>query len=120
MGGVGGSGREMEDKTLHDSYNRLRGTSRRLEDTRRTALEAEEIGLDMMSDLQSQRESIYRTKAHLHDVDNNLALSKRVLTTLGRSMQMNQAVLLGVAIVLFLTVCFVFYLKMEKVMAALR
>lgn len=118
--GLGFGARNEEDQVLNDSYNRLRFSTRRLDDTKRTALEAEEIGLDIMSDLQSQREDIMRTKGHLHDIDENLNLSKRVLQLLGYRMQTNQSMVVCFAVVLTVTVALVFYLKMQKFMAVLR
>lgn len=44
-------------------FNRLRAGARRLDDARRAAHEAEEIGLNVMTELHGQRESISRTKA---------------------------------------------------------
>mmetsp|Transcript_21716 Transcript_21716/g.38178 ORF Transcript_21716/g.38178 Transcript_21716/m.38178 type:complete len:234 (-) Transcript_21716:57-758(-) len=107
---------EMEDKVLNDTYSRLRGSSRRLDDARRNALEAEEIGLDVMGELQSQRESIHRTKAHLQDTDSTLGLSKRVLQTMGYRMQSNQMMLGCIALVLAITLVLVIYFKINKIM----
>lgn len=118
--GLGFGAVNEENQVLNDSYNRLRLSTRRLDDTKRTALEAEEIGLDIMSDLQSQREDIMRTKGHLHDIDENLNLSKRVLQLLGYRMQTNQSMVVCFAVVLTITVALVFYLKMQKLMAVLR
>ncbi|CAE8634091.1 unnamed protein product, partial [Polarella glacialis] len=109
-----------EEKALGDAYNRIRSGSRRLDDSRRTLLESEELGLNVMCDLQGQRETILRTKGHLNDVDGNLDVSKKILNGLLSRMQSNNAMVWGLAIVLFIILVFVIYLKIQKVMATLR
>eukprot|EP00933_Yihiella_yeosuensis_P073033 TRINITY_DN8159_c0_g4_i1.p1 TRINITY_DN8159_c0_g4~~TRINITY_DN8159_c0_g4_i1.p1 ORF type:complete len:258 (-),score=50.24 TRINITY_DN8159_c0_g4_i1:37-726(-) len=108
-----------EDKAANDAYNRLRSGSRRLDDSRRTALESEEIGLNVMSDLHSQRESLMRTKGHLLDVDENLSMSKRVLNTISHHAWTNEVLVWSIAVVLFIVLMFVIYLKIQKVLAVI-
>ncbi|CAE7948079.1 VTI13 [Symbiodinium sp. KB8] len=108
-----------------DSAQRLRAGARRLEDSRRTALEAfvalgeaESIGMDVMSELTDQRDALKRTKGHLHDVDDHLGTSKMFLSTMSRRIQGNQAMLWCLAIVLFIILVFLIYLKLQKLVAA--
>ncbi|CAE7897421.1 VTI13 [Symbiodinium microadriaticum] len=110
-----------------DSAQRLRAGARRLEDSRRTALEAfvalgeaESIGMDVMSELTDQRDALKRTKGHLHDVDDHLGTSKMFLSTMSRRIQGNQAMLWCLAIVLFIILVFLIYLKLQKLVAAFR
>eukprot|EP00929_Paragymnodinium_shiwhaense_P108197 TRINITY_DN74527_c0_g1_i1.p1 TRINITY_DN74527_c0_g1~~TRINITY_DN74527_c0_g1_i1.p1 ORF type:complete len:228 (-),score=26.01 TRINITY_DN74527_c0_g1_i1:71-754(-) len=119
--GLLGSDMSTESQRMSgDTLNRLRNSTRRLDDTRRTALEAEEIGMDVMTDLNSQRESIMRTKAHLQDADENMNISKRVLGTLGHRYAVNQLTVGLLAVVLTLTTLVVIYEKFQRIMQRLR
>ncbi|CAK8991075.1 unnamed protein product [Durusdinium trenchii] len=109
-----------EEKAERDSSNRLRAGARRLEDSRRTALEAEAVGLNVMSELHDQRDSLKRTKGHVGDVDGHLGTSKMFLTLMSRRVQSNQAMVWCLAIVLFVVLVFLIYLKIQKLMAFLR
>mmetsp|Transcript_6618 Transcript_6618/g.18526 ORF Transcript_6618/g.18526 Transcript_6618/m.18526 type:complete len:228 (-) Transcript_6618:24-707(-) len=118
--GLGADASDADAKVLGDTYSRLRSSTRRLDDAKRSALEAEEIGLDVMSDLQSQREGIMRTKGHLQEVEGNTDIARRVLQGLDHRLRTNQALVGCFAFVLFLTVVFVIYLKVNKLVTALR
>ncbi|CAJ1356725.1 unnamed protein product [Effrenium voratum] len=118
--GLLGQAPRDEEKAERDSANRLRAGARRLEDSRRTALEAEAIGLNVMSELHDQRDSLKRTKGHLNDVDGHLGTSKMFLNLMSRRVQGNQAMVWCLAIVLFITLVFVIYLKLQKLTAFLR
>jgi len=109
-----------EDKVTSDTFTRMRGSTRRLDDAKRSALEAEEIGLDVMNDLHSQRDGIMRTKAHLNEVEDTLSLSRRILTLLNYRTQSNQAMVWCIAVLLTIAVLAVMYLKMQKLAATLR
>lgn len=121
--GLGLHGAELateDQKTAADTCNRLRGSSRRIDQARRTALEAEEIGMDVMTDLHSQRESIMRTKVHMHDNDENLNIAKQILVSLNNRAVVNQLTVGLIGFVLLITVCVVIYLKFEKLLQRLR
>eukprot|EP00928_Gymnodinium_smaydae_P028186 TRINITY_DN21560_c0_g1_i1.p1 TRINITY_DN21560_c0_g1~~TRINITY_DN21560_c0_g1_i1.p1 ORF type:complete len:254 (-),score=47.73 TRINITY_DN21560_c0_g1_i1:60-773(-) len=109
-----------DQRTSADTFNRLRNSSCRLDDSRRAALEAEEIGMDVMSDLNSQRESILRTKGHILDTDNNLANAKRVMQSIGYKMQVNQLTVGLLAVVLTVAVIFTIYVKLERLTRTVR
>eukprot|EP00435_Cladocopium_sp_Y103_P033316 s100_g8.t1 len=109
-----------EEKAERDSSNRLRSGARRLEDSRRTALEAEAVGLNVMSELHDQRDSLKRSKGHLNDVDGYLGTSKMFLSLMSRRVRSNQAMVWCLAIVLFVILVFLIYLKMQKLTAFLR
>eukprot|EP00434_Breviolum_minutum_P000598 symbB.v1.2.000520.t1/scaffold31.1/size418471/16 len=109
-----------EEKVERDSSNRLRSGARRLEDSRRTALEAEAVGLNVMSELHDQRDSLKRSKGHLSDVDGHLGTSKMFLSLMSRRVQSSQAMVWCLAIILFIILVFLIYLKMQKLTAFLR
>mmetsp|Transcript_112072 Transcript_112072/g.219704 ORF Transcript_112072/g.219704 Transcript_112072/m.219704 type:complete len:122 (+) Transcript_112072:102-467(+) len=101
-------------------FNRLRAGGRRLDEAKRTALEAEEIGMNVMSELHEQRSSIFRTKAHLAEVGDNLDISRRILHNLGFRAQVDHVMLLVLAFLLTVAVLVTIYAKIHKVAAAIR
>ncbi|CAE7256592.1 Vti1b [Symbiodinium pilosum] len=76
--------------------------------------------MDVMSELTDQRDALKRTKGHLHDVDGHLSTSKMFLSLMSRRIQGNQAMVWGLAIVLFIILVFLIYLKLQKLMAFFR
>jgi vesicle transport through interaction with t-SNAREs protein 1 len=64
---------------LLDDYQGLDDSGRRLDRTQRMALEAEEIGANVLGDLRRQREQIQRASRVLHETDNDLDQSNRLL-----------------------------------------
>jgi len=113
LGSSSGGASSSRDE-LEDTNKTLRSSSRRLADTKRSALEAEEIGLDIMGDLHSQRDSIMRSKGHMREMDEELGMSKRILSTMGYRMQTNQLIVGCLLVVLSITVAVVIYLKIRK------
>ncbi|PJF16709.1 hypothetical protein PSACC_03468 [Paramicrosporidium saccamoebae] len=59
------------DRLLND-YEGLDASGQRLDRTQRMALEAEEIGANVLGDLRRQREQIQRASRVLHETDNDL------------------------------------------------
>ena len=86
----------------------------RLEDARRTALETEEIGMGVMSDLRDQRETISRTQGHVHDVGGQLNTSAKLLTDMARRAMTNRAILWAIIVVLCLCILLTMYLRLRN------
>mmetsp|Transcript_42036 Transcript_42036/g.94517 ORF Transcript_42036/g.94517 Transcript_42036/m.94517 type:complete len:231 (-) Transcript_42036:35-727(-) len=113
------------DKTSHSSGDceeghtrgRPHAMTRRLEETRNSAMEAESIGMSVMGDLYSQRETILRTKGHLNEADEHLDISKRLLNSLRFRGQTQQALLVSIAGILSVAVVVVIFLKIQKILA---
>lgn len=62
---------------VHDS-------SRKLEETQRAALEAEQISITIYDQLRAQREQLERVSETLHDTDANVSHSNRLLNSMVR------------------------------------
>ncbi|KAJ3282544.1 hypothetical protein HK104_010838 [Borealophlyctis nickersoniae] len=69
---------------LLQGTERLQDGSRRLDEARRIALETEAIGINTLSDLNRQREQIYRTRDTLSTADTWIAKSQGVLKGMQR------------------------------------
>lgn len=77
------------------STERLNKTSDRVKDSRRTMLETEELGVSILQDLHSQRQSLLHAHNTLHGVDDNIGKSKKILTNMSRRMNKNKWVIGG-------------------------
>mmetsp|Transcript_20489 Transcript_20489/g.30524 ORF Transcript_20489/g.30524 Transcript_20489/m.30524 type:complete len:129 (+) Transcript_20489:95-481(+) len=100
-----------------EASNRLRNGNRRLEETRRAAAESEEIGMNVITELQGQREGIMRTKAHYDDIDDQLGISKQILRSIGVKISTDRFLLFVVAFLLTLANVVVVYYKIQKVLS---
>jgi len=98
---------------LMDTSERLAQGSRGIDDARRVALETEEIGIDVMTDLRGQRDVILRTRNHMVEISGSLDQSRRTLRTMGRKMAYNKIALLGIIVVLFVALIFIVYVKLR-------
>lgn len=98
------------DRLLED-YDGIDATSQRLDRTQRMALEAEQIGVNVLGDLRRQREQIQRASRVLHDADHELDQSNRVLRDIKRIMTTNRLLTTLVMIILIIAILFVLYHK---------
>jgi vesicle transport through interaction with t-SNAREs protein 1 len=75
-----------EDQRTHllDSTARLEKTSDRLNEGYRITQETEEIGLEIMDNLQRDRETIDRMRGRLRDTDSDLSRGSRILRRISR------------------------------------
>ncbi|KAB2613835.1 vesicle transport v-SNARE 13-like [Pyrus ussuriensis x Pyrus communis] len=95
------------------STERLNKSSDRVKDSRRTMLETEELGVSILQDLHSQRQSLLHAHTTLHGVDDNIGKSKRVLTSMARSMNRNKWLIGTVIAVLVIVIALILYFKLK-------
>lgn len=113
-------GKDDEDRNpggrqrLIDTSGRLQEGTRRIDEARRVALETEEIGIDVMSDLRGQRDVILRTRTHMGEIDSNLEASRKTLTTMGRRVVTNKVILAAIAVCLFITLILELVMKLHR------
>ncbi|XP_022740095.1 vesicle transport v-SNARE 13-like [Durio zibethinus] len=93
---------------------RLNQSSDRIKDSRRTMLETEELGVSILQDLHSQRQSLLHANNTLHGVDDNIGKSKRILTAMSRRMSRNKWIIGIIIAVLIVSVALVLYFKLAK------
>jgi len=111
--GAGGcsSGDEAGDSTAERARllkigERLHDGTNKLQQAHKTVLETEQIGISILGDLKSQRETIMHSSGTLQRANESLARSKRTLTAIGRRAFANRMlmwlliVLLGGAVLL--------------------
>ncbi|XP_059490484.1 vesicle transport through interaction with t-SNAREs homolog 1B [Neocloeon triangulifer] len=74
-------------------YAILERTSQSLARSEQAALETERIGTEVLSELESQRESLLRTRQRLEDADEELSQARRVLNSMYKNIIANKIIL---------------------------
>ncbi|KAL1551091.1 Vesicle transport v-SNARE 12 [Salvia divinorum] len=93
------------------STERLDQSTDRLRETRRTALETEDIGVSILEDLQLQRETLLHSHNKLYEVDSAIDRSKKVLTSMSRRLSRNKWITGSIIFALILAIIIVLYFK---------
>ncbi|KAL9427285.1 hypothetical protein AB3S75_029472 [Citrus x aurantiifolia] len=96
------------------STERVNESTDRIKDSRRTMLETEELGVSILQDLSSQRQSLLHAHNTLHGVDDNVGKSKKVLTAMSRRMSRNKWIIGTVVAVLVIAIILILYFKLAK------
>ncbi|XP_061365935.1 vesicle transport v-SNARE 13-like isoform X1 [Gastrolobium bilobum] len=96
------------------STERLNKSGDRIKDSRRTMLETEELGVSILQDLHSQRQSLLHGHDTLHGVDDNIGKSKKILSNMSRRMNRNKCVTIIIVMVLVLAIILILYFKLFK------
>ncbi|KAK8652506.1 hypothetical protein V6N13_126537 [Hibiscus sabdariffa] len=93
---------------------RLNQSSGRIKDSRRTMLETEELGVSILQDLHSQRQSLLHANDTLHGMDDNIGKSKRILSNMSKGMSRNKWIVGIIISLLLIAIVVVLYLKLAK------
>lgn len=96
FGGGGGAGGHAERSAAKQSTEVLDQGLRRLQDAEREALEIEELGQGIMSDLASQRETILHARGNMGTIGFELSAARRSLDQLLSRASQNKMVTSGV------------------------
>ncbi|CAI4224549.1 unnamed protein product [Auanema sp. JU1783] len=99
---------QQEDQLIANTQ-RLERSSRKLQDAYRMAIETEEIGTEVLSNLSAQRDTINRARERMRDADAELSQSTRLLNTMIRRVIQNRLLLLIVAVVMMFSLLFIVY-----------
>lgn len=114
-GGMAGlSAGEEQCQSLLDNTVTLERTSTRLIHGQKIALETEQIGAQILNDLNSQRQTISRARERLRETDTDLDQSSRVLNTMLRRVLQNKFVLYAVVIAVVLAIVIAVYVSMTR------
>lgn len=109
-GPLGKSARDRE--RLLDADQKLNESSSRLEQARRQALETEQIGIDVLSDLHQQREVILRTRANVGEIGAQLGNARRMIDSMARRAAANRRIATAVMVFMLVMVAFAAYFIM--------
>ncbi|MED6131575.1 Vesicle transport v-SNARE 13 [Stylosanthes scabra] len=99
---------------LMTSTERLNKSGDRIKESRRTMLETEDLGVSILQDLHSQRQSLLHADNTLHGVDDNVSKSKKILSNISRRMNRNKWIITTIVVVLVLVIASIVYFKVSK------
>ncbi|PHU02446.1 hypothetical protein BC332_27697 [Capsicum chinense] len=91
---------------------RLDQSSDRIRESRRTALETEDLGVSILAELHQQRETLLHSHNKLHGVDDAIDKSKKILTSMSRRISRNKWIMGSVIGALSLAIILILYFKL--------
>lgn len=95
------------------STERLNESSGRIMESRRTMLETEELGVSILEDLHQQRQTLLHSHSKLHGVDDAIDKSKKILTSMSRTMNRNKWITGSVIAALVFAIIIILYYKLS-------
>uniref|UniRef100_A0A673MXB1 t-SNARE coiled-coil homology domain-containing protein n=1 Tax=Sinocyclocheilus rhinocerous TaxID=307959 RepID=A0A673MXB1_9TELE len=111
--GDDGSSSESQRAHLLDNTERLERSSRRLEAGYQIAVETEQVGQEILTNLHSDREKIQRSRDRLRETDANLGKSSRILTGMLRRIIQNRVLVFILGAIILLTVVLAIYFNLR-------
>nr|VZI48417.1 unnamed protein product [Spirometra erinaceieuropaei] len=99
---------------LLTNTERVERTGRRLQEGLRTAYETEEIGGQILSDLDHQRDTLQRSRDRLRHANEDLSKSSRIISSMYRRMIQNRAVLAAIGVLMLLVFLAIIYLALFR------
>eukprot|EP00126_Sphaerothecum_destruens_P010132 Sdes_comp20679_c0_seq2m16146 len=98
-------------QTLLESYQTNTKINQSLETSHRIAHESEQIGVGILSELASQRETIQRTRGHLGETQDHLGKSSRLLRFMNRRIITDKAIMTAIILVEIFILALIVYMK---------
>lgn len=101
-------------RTLLNGVSTLEETNASIARSNQVALETEQIGTEVISDLNDQRETLLRTRNRLTNADDELSRSRYILKRMGHNILYNKIILILIIILEACILTSVVYLKYFK------
>ncbi|KAI5712284.1 hypothetical protein M8J76_001763 [Diaphorina citri] len=89
---------EEQSQRLLDTSEEIERTGKHLETGYRIAIETEKIATDVLKDLESQRETLQRTRTRLRETNEDLSRSSRIISVIISRSLHHRLILMGVGI----------------------
>ncbi|XP_064392253.1 vesicle transport through interaction with t-SNAREs homolog 1A-like [Halichondria panicea] len=106
---------EDHRERLLDSTSRLDKTSNRLEEGHRIVMETEQIGMDIMNNLQRDRGTIQRARSRLRETDADITQGGRIVSRIRkRIIQHKVFFIVGIIVMLLIIALLIFAIVMIK------
>ncbi|OQV21151.1 putative Vesicle transport through interaction with t-SNAREs-like protein 1A [Hypsibius exemplaris] len=99
---------------LQENTDRLDRTTYKMEQAYRAALETEQIGATVLSNLGSQKESLNKTRQRLTEMDEDLGRSSRLLSVMIHRVVQNRVMIVGLMAFLVLIIGICIYLTVHR------
>ncbi|GIY28885.1 vesicle transport through interaction with t-SNAREs homolog 1B [Caerostris darwini] len=93
---------------INDTINR---TTESVNRTQQIAAETDQVGIAVVDELGTQRESLIRTKERLVDTDANLSKSRKILRSMYRRVMTNKLILIVIILLEIAILCGVVYYR---------
>jgi len=113
LGDSGPTSSNQRERLLQTT-DRARQTGDRIQQGKRTLLETEELGVNILQDLHKQRQQITNARDTLHGADDHISRSRHLLSVMSRRATMNKVILAGVVVMLLGAIITVIYFKFAK------
>ncbi|XP_051273324.1 vesicle transport through interaction with t-SNAREs homolog 1A isoform X1 [Dicentrarchus labrax] len=98
---------------LLDNTEKLERSSRRLEAGYQIAVETEQVGQEILTNLHGDREKIQRARERLRETDANLGKSSRILTGMLRRIIQNRILVFALGAIILLTIILAIYFNVR-------
>ncbi|XP_046888825.1 vesicle transport through interaction with t-SNAREs homolog 1A isoform X1 [Hypomesus transpacificus] len=98
---------------LLDNTEKLERSSRRLEAGYQIAVETEQVGQEILANLNTDREKIQRARERLRETDANLGKSSRILTGMLRRIIQNRILVFILGAIILLTIILAIYFNLR-------
>uniref|UniRef100_A0A7S3CXB5 Vesicle transport v-SNARE N-terminal domain-containing protein n=1 Tax=Palpitomonas bilix TaxID=652834 RepID=A0A7S3CXB5_9EUKA len=102
---------------LLSNTDRLHNATASIERSKRLAAENERIGMNVMRDLHSQKETLLRTRDNLAQADVNIDQSSKVLSRIARRIMTNKLLLGFIILIILAIIGVIIYLIITKTSA---
>jgi len=104
--------RNLDQRThLLRDHDRLNDMTGRLDNTRRVAYETEAIGVNILTDLDQQGQTLQGARDRVGDIDESLTRGRRILRAMSRRVITNKLILMFIVLLLLGANFFVIYFK---------
>eukprot|EP01099_Mayorella_cantabrigiensis_P005024 TRINITY_DN3903_c0_g1_i1.p1 TRINITY_DN3903_c0_g1~~TRINITY_DN3903_c0_g1_i1.p1 ORF type:complete len:138 (-),score=30.07 TRINITY_DN3903_c0_g1_i1:199-552(-) len=105
--------REQYSRLL-DADEKLYSTSDRLQRTRQIAAETEEIGQQVITDLENQNQKLGGFRGTLYSIGDHMSVSRVILFDMTRKMCYRKGLLIVIILILIATIILIIWLKWIK------
>uniref|UniRef100_A0A061QFV2 Vesicle transport through interaction with t-SNAREs homolog 1A n=1 Tax=Cupiennius salei TaxID=6928 RepID=A0A061QFV2_CUPSA len=106
--------KDDQKQRLLDNTERLERSSRQLEGGYKLAVEAEQMGAQILTDLSSQRDTIKKSKSRVQETNYDLGRSSRIVNGMIRGLKQQKVILYIVVAVILITVILAIYFTIRK------
>eukprot|EP00794_Sanderia_malayensis_P011734 gene11734-12954_t len=113
LAGDDGGHSEDQRSRLLDNTDKMERSSRRLDGGLRICVETEDIGNDILQNLERDRETITRTRDRLRTTDGDLGKSSRILTGMMRRIIQNRILLALICLAILAVIGVVIYFSVK-------
>ncbi|XP_024359443.1 vesicle transport v-SNARE 13 isoform X2 [Physcomitrium patens] len=105
-----GPGLDQRDRLMM-ATDRMNQTGERIKESRRQLNETEEVGVNILQDLQLQHQTLLHTQHTIHGVADGIAKSRRLLSSLSQRFERHKYIMGGIIAVCLLAILFIMHVK---------